>query len=292
MFHWKKEKHPQVKHTIVYFDTDKDTAGRFESRHSTNKRLDIEVCSNISELLSRIDQHPTKPIDLILIDFYSKLPVSQCSEREVESYKSSLEPEKASITEVIMDFQKHKDHINQQIDKVWLREGLNAADTLIDYFEYKQIDDIQIGMYSMLGRRLIASKDASRLQSKGVVWVWKSKDGLLKECANDAHLTTVSEEAVANSEFDSIHSAILSKKLRGIRVSEVIGDLKDARTSHLLTLFALVISLIFNFSNFDFGIGHLDWFGYMSALIVLFVSIKGVYKTLSKLKALSSRNFT
>ncbi|MBM4869257.1 hypothetical protein HYO49_22390 [Vibrio parahaemolyticus] len=276
------------KSTILYYDLDSETAVRFKKRHDNNPRLSVEEFSNISSILSRIDEHDKKPIDLILIDYFSAHPWKKSSEVEIQPYKTQITDKVENIDELIMDFQQYKDHLNNEIDKVMLREGVNAAETLFEYLDHKGIDDIQLGMYSMLGRRLISSKEASRLQSKGVMWVWKSKEKLVKE--NEEQ--TGQENIAANSEFDSIHSAIMARRQRGSKVSGVVNDLWVSLGIQLLTLLSLWGSLIYHLYVADLSLRGLDLLGYLSAFFVITVPCLGLYKTIKQIKALARKNFT
>ena len=276
------------KNTIIYYDLDSDTAAKFKQRHSNNPRLNVEEYSDISSILSRIDEHPKKSIDLILIDYFSAHPSKGSLEAEIFPYKTQINGEVENIDELIMDFQGYKDHLNNEIDKVMLREGVNAAETLFEYLDYKNIDDIQLGMYSMLGRRLVSSKEASRLQSKGVMWVWKSKEKL----APEGKVQLEQENVAANSEFDSIHSAIMVRRQRDSKVAVVVKELWKSFFIQLFTLLALLFSLGYHVYAARLSVNGLDLYGYLSAVIVVIVPCLGLYKTIKQIKALARKNFT
>lgn len=280
----------ETPYTILYYDSDENTRREFVERHKGNQRIKIDDFGDISTLLDRIDKHRYKPIDLILIDFYSNLPLVDIEKTMFERYKpkeneNSKKCDKndvsnsdiCKVNQLILDFQSHKDSLNQKLDRVWIREGINAVDTLHDYFEYKGINDIPLAIYSMLGRRLISSKDASRLQSKGVMWVWKSKEKLID---NEEY----SNKPDANAEFDSIQNAIVGSRLRNTRVREIKGIMFESIIVQVLTLCALVLSVYFHYDQTSSNELPFDsLFSYFAALIVITVSTVTAAKAIYKL---------
>ncbi|TNY95877.1 hypothetical protein CGK56_25290 [Vibrio parahaemolyticus] len=271
---------------VIYYDTNKDTGNKFKEKHDGNKKLDIKVLHSISDVIHEIDNNDIVPIDLILVDLFSELPEYKLKCNNHSSYYSVLDSsdkkpsDKFLTNELVEEFQNNKDYLNIEIDKVWDRDGLNVVETIFSHFECHDIYNIPVAIYSMLGRRLISSKQASRLQSKGVMWVWKSKENIInktqdREC-NDYDL---------NCEFDSIYNAIMAYKLRNKRILDVKKDFDITMFVQALTILVLFVSLYFNFK--DDGIKSVvELLGFMISAIVIVFSALSTIQTKKKIHKL------
>ncbi|MEZ8107339.1 hypothetical protein [Vibrio cortegadensis] len=315
---------PSLPHTIIYYDTDPDMVKLFIDRHNSNSdkadikkimhgsnRLHIEGFSCISDVISRIEQHKTKPIDLVLVDFYGTKPraenekpiyqsfinyKTQTQESQAESKADTTSGQEQSnattIDDIISEFQEHKDYTNIQLDKAFVQEGLNAIETIYKHTTDLQFFDIPIAVHSMLGRRLISSKESSKLQSQGVLWVWKPKakpsmdiielppksadlDGTRtkeKKAINDLRVKSLN--AVVNSEFDSIHSALAASRTKAAKSIELRRGLFKSGVFQIINFVALTTAMLLLFSDWTYNPdAQLEVFGLMSGALVLIYNI-------------------
>ncbi|MDW7547993.1 hypothetical protein [Pseudoalteromonas peptidolytica] len=243
------KKKREVCKTVLYYDQDPVARRAFLKRHRNNPRIRVIGAKSISETLSYIDLHILGKIriDLINNDFYGEKRVLNEHIREYQRFKAPGDGDKVEYSQLIADFLSHKDHINLELSKRYTSEGLNAVYTLLDYLDFYEVSDIQVGIYSMLGRRLISSKDASRLQSKGVLWIWKSKEVLLQEEGDYAD--DVLSDADKNAEFDSIHTAIMTGVVRDKKLAPIFSCIN--RTILISCVQAITLCLVLGLVGFQ-----------------------------------------
>ncbi|MCU8413728.1 hypothetical protein OC507_01620 [Vibrio vulnificus] len=319
-------------YTIVYYDQSKRSRELFYKRHAENLRLVILLASSIEDLLQYVDFHKSGviKIDMLLSDFFSErraltevyieyyTPQFSSKKNEhvgtgdTEDTKDTEDTEDTKdaktdkmIRKAISDFQSHKDHLIIQMAKKYNQEGLNATYTMLDYFELHDIDDIQLGIFSMLGRRLVSSTDSSRLQSKGVVWIWKSKEALIKSVLqngqkNENESDKESDDilkADANSEFDSIHTALTAKALRDKKINALLGKFKESLHIQVLQFAFIVFGcLVLGYNIYNDFLLNLDELSFNSLIeqitpsamanfsafivgvLIMYLSIKSAYK--------------
>ncbi|KHT63683.1 hypothetical protein RJ45_09985 [Photobacterium gaetbulicola] len=295
------------KYKIVYYDTDPEKVEEFKKRHEyiiskDGKKtkgscwLAIEGYSCINDILERISSHSTEPIDLILVDFFGTKPTTKDIHYELfsgynkdKSENKSNSNENVNINDIINEFQEHKDYVNIQLSKKSVPEGKYAIKTIHKYISSLGYYDIPIAIHSMLARRLISSKEASELQSMGVLWVWKPKE----ESKDEPQKEPEKLNAIANAEFDSIHSAITASELKKDKYKDILSDLNRSIIFQVLSfvsLFIAVITLIYgvylgyNDKNFKLIDKAPELITIISGLLVLLYHVYDYYTFKRKLK--------